>query len=326
MRNAIDVARRTRVVSPPAVRPVIALVFEGLSEDQKQLPSMLLFDAEGSRLFERVCEQPEYYLRRVETSLLRRHAAEICALVGPQAAIVEYGAGAGTQGALLLDAVTSAHSYVPIDIDASQLVRARTTIRARRQALRVYPLHQDIRQYVALPAVIAGARRRVAFLPGSGVGAYRQLEAVAMLNSVRETMGPDGALLVGIDLLQDRTVHERACNDAAGAMAAFNRHVLARLNREIDATFDPEAFEHCAVWNEGDHRIEMGLVSTQVQSPTIAGIGVAFGAGEKIVTSCAHKFTLDGFASLARIAGWTARASWVDEDQRYALQYLEQAG
>jgi dimethylhistidine N-methyltransferase len=323
MRNAIDVARRARVAPPPAARPLIALVFEGLSEDQKYVPSMLLYDAEGSRLFDRVCEQPEYYLRRAEASLLRRHAAAIGALVGPQAAIVEYGAGAGTQGALLLDAVTAPHTYVPIDIEASQLVRARQTIRARRQALRVYPLHQDLRQYVALPAAITGARRRVAFLPGSGAGAYRQLEAVALLNSIRESMGPTGALLAGIDLLQDRSVHERACNDAAGAMAAFNRHVLVRLNREIDATFDPEAFEHSAVWNEDHHRIEMGLVSTQIQIPTIAGIGVPFAAGEQVMTSCSHKFTVDGFASLAGIAGWTARETWVDAGHRYALQYLE---
>jgi len=152
MRNAIDVARRTRVVPPHATRPLIAVVFEGLSEDQKQLPTVLLFDAEGSQLFERVCEQPEYYLARAEASLLREHAAAIAALLGPQAAVVEYGAGAGRQGALLLDALSCAHSYVPIDVDATQLARARETIRERRQALRIHPLCQDFRQYVALPS------------------------------------------------------------------------------------------------------------------------------------------------------------------------------
>ena len=263
MRNAIDVARRTRVVPPPAARPLIALVFEGLSEDQKQLPSMLLFDAEGSRLFERVCEQPEYYLGRAEASLLRRHAAEIRALVGPQAAIVEYGAGAGTQGALLLDALTAAHSYVPIDVEASQLVRARETIRARRQALRVTRCTRTSASTSRCPPP-SPAR----------VDAWRSFRARASARSGNwrpsrcstrsaSRWDPMAALLVGIDLLKDRTVHERACNDAAGAMAAFNRNVLVRLNREIDATFDPEAFEHCAVWNEDHHRIEMGLVSTR---------------------------------------------------------------
>jgi dimethylhistidine N-methyltransferase len=323
MRNAIDVARRARVVPPHASRPLIALVFEGLSEEQKQLSPTLLFDARGSRLFETVCEQPEYYLARAEAALLRQHAADIAELVGPQAAIVEYGAGTGAQADLLLDALPSAHSYVPIDVDASQLARARERIRARRQALRFHPLCQDFRQYVALPPAIGGARRRVAFFPGSTVAALRPLEAVALLNSMRESMGPDGGLLVGFDLRKSGDVHERASNDAAGAMAAFNLNVLSRLNREVDATFDPEAFVHRATWDEEHARVEMCLVSTRTQCPTIAGIGVALGAGEDIRTSCAHKFTLEGVASLTRIAGWSVRRTWIEPQHGYALQYLE---
>ena len=323
MRNAIDVARHARVAPPHAARPLIALVFEGLSEEQKQLPSMLAFDATGSQLFERVCEQPEYFLARSEARLLRRHAADIGAVIGPQAAIVEYGAGAGRHGALLLDALASAHSYVPIDVDAAQLVRARDAVRANGRALRIHPLHQDFRQFVALPSALGGARRRVAFFPGATVGSYPQLEAVALLNSMRESMGPNGGLLVGIDLLKDREVHLRTWLDAAGAVAAFNRNVLVRLNREIDATFEPEAFEHHVTWNEDDHRLEMALVSDRTQVPTIAGIGVAIAGGEDIRTSLAHKYTLDEFAAMARIAGWIARSTWVDAEHAYALQYLE---
>jgi L-histidine N-alpha-methyltransferase len=323
MRNAIDVARHARTAPPHAARPLIALVFEGLSEEQKQLPAMLAFDAVGSQLFERVCEQPEYYLARSEALLLQRHAAEIGAVIGPQAAIVEYGAGAGRHGALLLDALTSAHSYVPIDVDASQLARARDTVRASRRALRFHPLHQDFRQFVALPTSLGGARRCVAYFPGSTVGSFRQLEAVALLNSMRETMGASGGLLVGIDLLKDRQVHLRSWLDAAGAVAAFNRNVLLRLNREIDATFEPEAFAHRVRWNEADRCLEMGLVSLRTQAPTIAGIGVAVADGEEIRTSLAHKYTLDGFASLARVAGWIARSTWIDAEHDYALQYLE---
>ncbi|HET7202941.1 MAG TPA: L-histidine N(alpha)-methyltransferase [Steroidobacteraceae bacterium] len=323
MRNAIDVARRTQVVPPHASRPLIALVFEGLSEVQKQLPSMLLFDAEGSRLFEQVCAQPEYYLMRAESALLRRHADAIAELVGPQAAIVEYGTGSGRQGELLLDALPSAHSYVPIDVEATQLARAREMIRRRCQALRIHPLCQDFRQYVALPSAVGGARRRVAFFPGSTVGSLQPLQAVALLNSIREAMGPNGGLLVGFDLVKDPAVHERAGNDAAGAMAAFNRNVLARLNREVDATFDLDAFVHRATWNTQAARVDMSLVSVRTQNPTIAGIGVALDAGEEILTSHAHKFTVDGFASLARVAGWVARETWIEAAHSYAVQYLE---
>ena len=323
MRNAIEVARHTRVAPPHAARPLIALVFEGLSEERKQLPSMLAFDAAGSQLFERVCEQPEYFLARSEAGLLRRHAVEIAAVIGPQAAVVEYGAGAGRHGALLLEALASAHSYVPIDVDASQLARARETVRASGRALRFHPLHQDFRQFVALPAALGGARRRVAYVPGSTVGSFRQLEAVALLNTMRETMGAGGGLLVGIDLLKDPQVHLRSWLDAAGAVAAFNRNVLLRLNREIDATFDADAFAHRVTWNEQDRRLEMALVSLRTQAPTIAGIGVAIADGEEIRTSLAHKYTLDDFAALARVAGWMARSTWVDAQHGYALQYLE---
>lgn len=323
MRNAIDVARHTRVAPPYAARPLIALAFEGLSEEQKQLPAVLAFDAVGSQLFERVCEQPEYFLARAEATLLRRHAADIGAVIGPQAAVVEYGAGAGRHGALLLDSLASAHSYVPIDVDATQLARAREAIRGSGRALRIHPLHQDFRQFVALPAALGGARRRVAYVPGSSVGSLGQLEAVALLNSMRETMGPDGGLLVGLDLLKEREVHLRTWCDAAGTVAAFNRNVLERLNREVDATFDPEAFEHRVAWNEEHRRLEMGLVSGRTQVPTIAGIGVAIANGEEIRTSLAHKYTLEGFASVARIAGWMTRSSWVDAQHGYALQFLE---
>lgn len=323
MRNPIDVARQARVTPPCAARPLIAIVFEGLSEEQKQLPSMLAFDVTGARLFEQVCEQPEYFLARSEAMLLRRHADEIGAAIGAQAAIVEYGAGAGRHGTLLLEALPSAHSYVPIDVDATQLARARETARATGRALRIHPLHQDFRQFVALPATVAGARRRVAYVPGSTVGAFPPLEAVALLNSMREAMGTDGGLLVGYDLLKDPQVHLRSWLDAAGAVAAFNRNVLERLNRELDATFDAGEFEHRVAWNKVDQRLEMGLVSRRAQVPTIAGISVALAAGEEIRTALAHKYTLDAFASLAHVAGWIARSAWVDAEHAYALQYLE---
>jgi dimethylhistidine N-methyltransferase len=322
MRNAIDVARRTRFVPPHAARPLIAVAFEGLSEDQKQLPSRLLYDRPGVRLFERVCAQPEYPLARAEAELLRRHADGIAGLVGTQAAIVEYGVGAGLTGEQLLGALPSVHSYVPIDVEAGQLARAREALRRRGQAVRIHPLCQDFREFVALPSATAGARRRVAWFPGATVGAYRQLEVVALLNSIRESMGPGGGLLVGLDLLGEPAAHVRAYDDEAGAMAAFNRNVLARLNREVDATFELDAFEHRARWDADGQRVEMALRSTRIHCPQIAGIGVALAAGEEIVTASAHKYTLEGFASLARVAGWAAREAWV-HDSRYALQYLD---
>lgn len=325
MRNAAHVIERPVLAPPHVARPLIALVFEGLSEEDKQLPSVLLYDAPGAQLYERVCEQPEYYLDRVENRLCETHGEEIAALIGPDAAIVEYGAGSGRKGRLLLGTLREPHSYVPIDVEAGQLARASACVREAFDALRVYPLCQDFRQFIALPPAIGRARRRVAFFPASTIGNFRPLEAVALLNSIRESMGPNGGLLIGIDLAKDREQLERACHDAAGAMAEFNRNVLARLNREVEATFDLETFEHRARWNPAERRMEMSLVSLRTQSPTVSGIGIALAAGEEIVTNVGYKPTLDGFAQQVRIAGWAVRRTWIDAEHLYSLQYLEAA-
>lgn len=324
MRQVAEVARRFEPAPPHATRPMIALVFEGLSEEDKQLPVHLLYGIEGSRLFEHVCEQPEYYPARAEAGLLRAHADGIARRIGPRAAVVEYGPGAPRTGIPLLEALDTPHAYVPVDADAVHLAAVARELRARFETLRVTPLCQEFRQFVALPPALARARRRVAFLPGT-IADFRPLEAVALLNSVRETLGLGGGLLVGIDLVKEPAVLERAYDDGAGAMAAFNRQVLVRLNRELDATFDPAAFRHRAVWNPEQQRIEMGLVSLRAQSPTVAGISVALAAGEEIHTRHDYKHTLDGFAQLARIAGWAAVERWIDAEHLYCLQYLEAA-
>lgn len=325
MRNAVQVAREARVLPPPSARPLIALVFEGLSEQQKQLPCVLLYDDVGSRLFERICEQPEYYLSRAETRLLEHHGADIAECIGTRAAIVDYGAGSGRKTRLLLQALRQPHSYVPVDVDATQLEATHAALRRHFPSLPMYPLAQDFRQWLSLPSSVARARRRVAYFAGSTIGNFRPLEAVALLSSIRESMGAGGGLLIGVDLVKDRDVLERAYDDAAGVTAEFNLNVLARLNREVDATFDLAAFRHRAAWNGEHQRIEMSLVSTRAQVPCVAGIGVALAAGEAIVTEHCHKFTQEGFEALACTAGWNLRQSWVDPQHAYSLQYLESA-
>lgn len=325
MRNAEHVLGAARLAPPHAARPLIAMVFEGLSEDAKQLPSVLLYDTLGSQLFEKICDQPEYYLSRAETRLLERHGTEIAECCGAGAALIDYGAGSARKTQLLLGSLVDPHSYSPIDVDAAQLDAACRAMRRRFPSLAVRPLVQDFRQFVSLPPVLARAARRVAFFAGSTIGNFRQLEAVALLNSIRETMGSQGGLLIGVDLLKDRAMIERAYNDAAGITAAFNLNVLRRLNRELDATFDLAGFRHRAAWNEVHQRIEMSLVSTRAQVPSVAGISVALLPGEEILTEYCHKYDPDGFAALASIAGWKVRQAWVDEESRYSLQFLEAA-
>ncbi len=323
MKEALTATRRAPVVALPMARPLVALVFEGLSEEPKELPCILFYDAIGSGLFQRICEQPEYYLWRAETRLLERHGAEIADAIGHDAALVEYGSGSATKTRLLLTALHSPHAYVPLDVDGEQLEHAATDIQRRFRGLRVAPVCQDFRQFVSLPSVANRARRRVAFFSGSTIGNFEPLEAVALLSSMRETVGPGGGLLIGVDLVKDPGTLERAYNDAAGITAAFNLNVLARLNRELDATFELDAFRHRAVWDADALRMEMGLVSLRAQTPGVAGVGVALAEGEVIRTEYAHKYTVDGFAALARTAGWAVRSAWVDAQRLYSLQYLE---
>ena len=321
--TASPLARRAPVAPAHSLRPLIALAFEGLSEDQKELPSILACDATGSALFERLCEQPEYYLARAEMRLLERHGSEIARWVGAQAAVVEYGAGAARRTPLLLDALYDPFAYVALDINEEQLERACAHLQRHNRTLPIEGICLDFRQFVDLPASIYRARRRVAYLGGSTIGNYRSLEAIELLSSIRETMGPDGGLLIGVDLVKDRGTLERAYNDAAGIAAAFNMNVLGRLNRELSGTFDLATFEHRAVWNETNQWIEFSLASLRAQAPCLAGISVPLAAGETIQTGYAHKYTHARFVTLARTGGWSVRHVWTEPQNQYSLVYLE---
>jgi L-histidine N-alpha-methyltransferase len=320
-----DIPRRIPVVSHHGVRPLVALALEGLSEEQKELPAVLLHDASGAALYERVCAQPEYYLARAETRLLERHGAAIGELTGPQAALIEYGLSSARKTRILLSALPDPHAYVAVDVDSERLEQTCGAIQRRFRGLRVVPRCQDFRHFVTLPATIARARQRLAFFSGPTIGNFRQLEVGALLNSMRETIGPGGTLLVGVDLLKDPATLERAYDDAAGAMAQFNLNVLARLNRELGATFALDAFRHYARWDSQNERIEMGLVSLRAQTPCVAGITIALAADETIRTQFAHKYTPETFAAMVRVAGWRVREVWADSQDSYSLQFLEAA-
>ena len=315
-------ARTAPMLPPHAARPLIAQVFEGLSEDPKQLPSTLYFDAIGSVVYDALRGQAEHYTARTEDALLRRHAADIATLSGGRPALVDYGSGDGRQARILLQAMPDPVAYVPLDVEATQLRYARERMRGFRARLPVHPLCQDLRDYVVLPLAATRAARKVGLLGGMPFDSFRPLEAVAVLNSIRETLGPHGGLVIGIDMCKDPAVMLRAYDDAAGRAAALTRNVLERLNRELDATFNADAFRHVARWNDAQQRVEVALVSCMTQVPRVAGIGVAIAADEEIVTLHSYKYTPEGFATLARIAGWTVREAWTDSTEQYRLYYL----
>lgn len=319
-------------MSPPGSGRAVALAGEsgdfagallaGLSAEPKSVPCKFFYDSEGSALFERICELPEYYPTRTELALLRARAGEFADLIGPDAELIEFGAGSGIKVRLLLDALSRPRQYVPIDISGEFVHAAAAGIARDYPSLSVLPLAADFTRPMTLPPPPAGARRRIGFFPGSTVGNMVAEEAVRFLaNAARLLKG--GALLIGVDLVKDPAVLHAAYNDAAGVTAAFNKNVLGRANRELGAGFDLDRFAHYAPYNPRQHRIEMYLVSQCRQSVALLGETVTFAEGEAIHTEYSHKYTIDGFRALAARAGFAPRAVWTDPARLFSLHWLE---
>jgi dimethylhistidine N-methyltransferase len=298
-------------------------VLRGLARRPKHLSPAYLYDERGSCLFDLICDLPEYYLTRTETAILTERAAEIASLIGKRALLLELGSGASTKTRLLLSAMQELAAYVPVDISRSHLLAAARELRAGYPGLEVLPVCADFTQPFALPRPRLRFERVVVFFPGSTLGNFDPPEATALLTLMRNTAGPDGGLVIGFDLVKDRERLTRAYNDSAGVTAAFNLNVLARLNRELGASFDLTAFRHEAIWNEAHSRIEMHLVSEHEQWVLVAGVPIGFAAGERLVTEHCHKYTLESFDAQARAAGWRAVRGWSDPERSFQVEYLD---
>lgn len=310
-------------------RPLIATpkndfldeVTAGLSGAQKSLPSKYFYDAEGSRLFEAICELPEYYLTRTETALLSKIAPEIAALVPPDAALVEFGSGASAKTRILLDAAPQIAVYAPIDISPDALDAAARGLRALYPRLVVTPLVEDFTRAIVLPEAAQG-RPAVGFFPGSTIGNFTPADAEALLGRARMLLGKGSTFIVGADVAKDPSVLIPAYDDAQGVTAAFNRNILAHINRALGGSFQLEAFAHRAVWNAEDSRIEMHLQSLREQVVTIAGQRFLFRAGETIHTENSHKYRPEVFEAIAARAGWRVMRRWISEDPGFAVYAL----
>lgn len=294
----------------------------GLSAPDKALPCKYFYDAAGSELFERICELPEYYVTRTELELMREHVAAMAAALGPRVRLVEFGSGAGIKTRLLLDAMAMPAGYIAVDISPTMLDLTVATLRARHPGLSVLPVCADYTEPFVLPAAPSATRRTVCYFPGSTVGNLTDGEAVQFLQRVRELVGGEGGLLLGFDLRKDVAVLVPAYNDAAGVTAAFNRNLLVRCNLELGADFVPEQFEHRAIWNGRDGRIEMQLVATSPQQVRIGAHRFVFRAGEVLLTEYSHKYTVAGFAALAARAGFDVAETWTDARGWFAVQLL----
>lgn len=304
--------------------PDLAEIVRDLSLAQKRLPTRLLYDEQGSQLFERICETEDYYVTRTELSILRDNLAEIAEFAGPGAGVVEPGAGCGCKTRELLSALEDLRWYAPLDIDPSVLWRCRQAMSQALPRLTLAPVCADFTRpwrYARLPV----AERRLLFFPGSTIGNFEPQEAQALLRQFHQAVGMGGRMILGVDLRKNAATLRRAYDDSEGITARFNLNLLLRLNREHGADFDLSAFEHAVVYDKARHRIEMHLRSRREQQVRIGGHGFRFAAGETIHTESSHKYLPDGMAQMAVGAGWQAWKLWMDPQRRFALMGFEVA-
>ena len=293
-------------------------VLSGLTSEPKTLPCKYFYDEAGSELFEQITRLPEYYPTRAEIEILSHHAGEV---VGPERALIEFGSGSSTKTEILLRAMPSLRSYVPIDVSFSALREAASRIRAQFPTLNVQEIVGDFTDTLHLPSNISGGPC-LGFFPGSTIGNRAPLDARRMLANFREMMPSGSRMLVGVDLKKDTRKLVLAYNDPTGVTAKFNVNILERINRELSASFDTAAFRHEALYNSTEGRMEMHLISTRHQTVDVLGTAISFESGETIHTENSYKYAIAEFQSLAQAAGWSADRVWADSEALFSVHEL----
>jgi dimethylhistidine N-methyltransferase len=297
-------------------------VLAGLGARQKSIPCRFLYDDRGSKLFEAICETPEYYPTRTETAILEACAGEVAALTGPHCQLVEFGSGASRKVRALLHAFEAPAAYVALDISREQLRTAADALAADFPALSIVAVCADYMRPLDLAPLPEARGRRIGFFPGSTIGNFTAPEAVQFLIGARHVVGADGAMLVGVDLRKDPAVLRAAYNDAQGVTAAFSLNLLARMNRELGADFALDRFAHEAEYNEALGRVEISIRSRANQIVTVAGRRIRFAADERIHTEISCKYTVEGFHRLAARAAFRPVRTWTDPQQLFSVHYL----
>lgn len=298
-------------------------VMMGLSRKQKAIPPKFLYDEEGSIIFEKICELPEYYPTRAEKEILRNHGSEICKLMGEDVLLIEPGSGNGEKVRLLLRKL-SPKAYIPIEISEEVLGRMTDELREEFPLLDVIPICGDFTQNIELPTYLQGeAMKRVIFFPGSTIGNFNPHDAISFLIEMSSVLHEGGGFLIGVDLKKDERVIQRAYDDSAGVTAAFNLNLLRRLNREMGASFEIQNFHHEAFYNQEMGRIEMHLKSKCQQEVKVGEAVILFKEGETIHTENSYKYSTDEFTELAASAGLHLKKYWKDSKKLFCVYYLE---
>ena len=318
--NDLGPARRrprfTQFERPAA--DVAAEILAGLRADPPSIAPRHFYDALGSRLFEAICELPEYYPTRTEAAIFAAHGAAIGAEAGPATTLIDLGAGDCEKAARLFELLAPAQ-YAAIDISADFLRDRLDCLQDRFPQLDIVGVAQDFAADLRLPHTVS-TQRRLFFFPGSSIGNFSPDEARAFLRRIRALAGDDGRLLIGVDLVKPAPVLDAAYDDALGVTAAFNRNVLNHVNRLAGTDFDVRDWRHLAFFDAAHSRIEMHLEARRdVLVRAAGGAPLRMAAGVRIHTENSWKYTVDGFAGLLQRAGFAQTRHWTDPRGWFAL-------
>tara|TARA_B100000959_G_scaffold1945_1_gene2139 strand:- start:890 stop:1936 length:1047 start_codon:yes stop_codon:yes gene_type:complete len=305
----------------PALVDMRRMVCDGLRKKPRQLPAWLLYDTEGSRLFEQICEQPEYSLSRTETALLGKQAAAIATAL-ESGVIVEFGAGSARKVGPLLRSLRPA-AYIAIDISSEHLQESTNALQSQFPEVPILGICCDHSQLDALPDhPLLRGQRRIGFFPGSSLGNFEANEAIVLLRNFRKLLN-GGHLLLGLDHPKPKERMLAAYNDAAGVSAAFAHNLLHRLNHELEGDFDLDQFTYRASWQAEQSRVVMELVSKCKQLITVAGRQWLFTAGESLITEYSIKYLPEAALALVAEAGWDGVQRWHDPANEFSIHLLK---
>jgi dimethylhistidine N-methyltransferase len=319
------------LVTLPAARltPSGEEVYRGLTSRPKTLSPWLFYDCEGSRLFEQITALPEYYVTRTERAIFAANADAILTLAAgsERLAVIELGAGTASKTGLLLAAAVRLQGpldYYAIDVSESALDEAKLHLEREVAGVHVHPHVADYTE--GLGAIEARGVRRLVLYIGSSIGNFEPSSASALLGDLRSQLAPGDCLLLGADQVKSKAVLHAAYDDAAGVTAAFNKNILARINREFGADFRLESFAHRAIWNPRESRIEMHLeskIAQRVHVPALE-LDLRFAKSETIHSENSYKFTDAVVTRLLEGAGFGLLRTWKDDQDWFGV-YLAQA-
>jgi dimethylhistidine N-methyltransferase len=295
-------------------------VLAGLTQTPKRVSPKYFYDQRGSELFEAITELPEYYPTRTELGILQDKGEAIAEFLGDECMLVELGSGSSRKIRTLLDTLEPA-AYVPLDISRDHLLGSARALVADYPDLEVHAACTDYSNDFQLPE-LPEHLQRVAFFPGSSIGNFEPDDASRLLMRLGRHLGEDGKLLIGVDLKKHNHILHAAYNDAQQVTAAFNLNLLERMNRELEADFDIDLFEHQAFFNDDAGRIEMHLMSCIEQTVSVAGTQIDFTAGETLHTESSYKYSIEEFHALAKASGFVAEQVWTDEQQLFSVHCL----